>query len=132
MSRAEHVIYAVALDWLTGRVGPAPDNVDYLEWYAALPAMPVLTLAELGHVLTAGRLVPHHTYSMQQESFVRAGFEVTASPWKVRLPVGSLVVGLGARDRYDIFACPGDYDVWTFESVEEWRAGRDPEQEGFA
>ena len=132
MSEHRPIIYAVDLNLLTG-VAPSKyfADTDYLAWHAALPATPAFTLDEMRHLFTRGRVVPHHTYSMQQSDFDRAGFEVTKHPWAVRLLAGTLVIGLGTRDRYDIFDDTEAHEVITYESVDEWRANRDAGREGF-
>ncbi len=137
MSEHRPLAYAVDINLLSG-VPPTqyPTDCNYLEWHATLPATPAFTLDEMRHLLTHGRLVPHHTYSMQQSDFARAGFEVTKDPWEVRLPPDMLVVGIGTRDRYGIFGRAqttdgGTFMVITYESVDEWRAGRD-EREAWA
>ncbi len=84
--------------------------------------IPTLDYRDLREVCR-GRIVPHHTYSLQQSEFGAVGFEVTENPWKVVLPDGARLVCIGTRDRYDIFA--GEPVIEQYETVDEWRASRE-------
>jgi len=131
---SREVIYAIDKNIIAGHQPKLPDGMDlfsdeYARWSAEAPGTPVLGWQEAVNILMR-RVVLHHTYSMQQSDFARAGFEVMESPWRVVLPAGVLVVGIGTRDRYDIFA--GSPELHQFDTVEEWREGRDAEAEGWA
>jgi hypothetical protein len=118
LSEHRSIVYAVDLKLLSGVAPNGRPDGDYLAWHATLPATPAFTLDEMRHLFTHGRVVPHHTYSMQQSEFDRAGFAVTKHPWTVRLPPRTLVVGIGED---------GEHRIITYENVDEWRAARETE-----
>lgn len=122
------LIYALDGDIIPGPYPPRPDSAD-LDWYNAQLPVPVLTKREQEQILWHGRLALHGTYSMQQDVFRRIGCVVENS--KVILPKDSYVVGIAARDRYDIFAPVKGLTVITYETVEEWRENRDADREGW-
>jgi hypothetical protein len=125
------VIYATTADVLPGPYASSPPRepfTDVMEFYRTAPFTSPLTKHEAERILRH-RVVLHGTYSLQQSDFGRMGFEVAESPWKVLLPADSLVVCIATRDRYDIFGT--SVIVHQFESVSEWREGRDAALEGW-
>jgi hypothetical protein len=66
-----------------------------------------------------GRVVRHRTYSLQQETFQRAGFQIVGG----KVQGVEVVVCIATEDRYDIF--PASTVIRRYESVEEWRLQND-------
>lgn len=122
------VVYAVSREMLPGPYDGAPPegHAEAMDFYENAPPAPQFSKREQEQILWR-RVVLHATYSLQQSEFRRMGFGVMCD--QVMLPEGALLVCIGTRDRYDIFGTP--ITVHQYESVAEWREGRDAEAEGW-
>ena len=87
---------------------------------------PAFTAAERDAMQTFGTVVPHYTYSLQQESFARAGYTLGGRPTgQTALAVlgVELVICIATENRYGIF--PVEVKVRRYGTIEGWRASDD-------
>jgi hypothetical protein len=89
------------------------------------------TEAERAWLEARGTVVPHHTYSLQQESFRRAGFALgTPRPGSgtyAEVAALEVVIAIATEDRYGIF--PASTVVRRYATIDEWRSSGDAPQE---
>lgn len=88
---------------------------------------PAFTAAEREAMQHTGTVVPHSTYSLQQDTFERAGFTLGPPAPGARsyatVQGATEVVCIVTEDRYDIF--PAGTAVRRYASVDDWRASAD-------